>query len=270
MPWPQNPRPPTLTSINIYENRWQLMKSRRLYIYIYIYINLRKSKTLSIRASRIVWKLPTSVGSYENICKTKPPNIDFLEGRRPERQHVGKHKKCDCVCMHCCHIYDACATKNEKKSNFNKSLIFVRAFLCRFIRRSVHSAKLTSIRPRLRSSGREYVHPAENTSIRRHLAAEWTDFVEKLIRRMNRTPTAKPRSFGENLVHSAQTPSTLERNACIAYVHSAETYVHSANYVHSAPNEPKPEVLGIYNNRKNIFAYISKQPPGDNARWGYM
>ena len=143
------------------------------------------------------------------------------------------------------------ALQKWKVRNSTPIYIFLRIFLSRFIRRSVHSAKFTFIRLRIRSSGREYVHPAENTSIRRHLAAEWTDFVEKSVRRMNRNPTAKLRSFGENLVHSAKTASTLERNSCFAYVHSAETYVHSANYVHSAPNEPKPEALGIC-----VYIYI--------------
>ena len=61
---------------------------------------------------------------------------------------------------------------------------------------------------------------------------------------MDRNPTAKLRPFGECLVHSAKTASSFEQNACIAYVHSADTYVHSANYAHSAPNGPKPEALG--------------------------
>ena len=148
--------------MKIDDNSWKAVD----YIYIYTYINLRKSKTLSIRASRIVWKLPTSVGNYENIWKTKPPNIDFLEGRRPERQHVGKHKSCDCICMHCCHIYEACATK-MKKLKFHKSFHFFWSFslsvhsaLGPFGETYVHSAENTFIRPRIRSSGGEYVHSA--------------------------------------------------------------------------------------------------------------
>ena len=126
-------------------------------------------------------------------------------------------------------------------------------FLSRSTRRSVHSARITSIRRDLRPFGETYVHSAAFRSIRRKMLTEWTDFIEKLVCRVHRNSTAKLRPFGECLVHSAKTASTLEQNACIAYVHSADTYVHSANYVHSAPSGPRSEALGLRSTIQTVY-----------------
>ena len=128
-----------------------------------LYTNLRKSKTLSIRASRIIMKSSNICKKLEESMKNKASKHQFLGRSAAEAASTEVVIVFACIAA----ISTMPALQKRKKSKFHTSFNFFASFplsvhsaLGSFGETYVHSAENTFIRPRIRSSGGEYVHSA--------------------------------------------------------------------------------------------------------------
>ncbi len=110
----------------------------------------------------------------------------------------------------------------------------------RFIRRSVHSAKFQFIRRNsgpfggtpVHSAGFRSIRPPNGLNLLKITSAEWTELLSKL------------QSIRRNSGPFGKTYRTSHLKNIFYSVHSANSLVHSAQPVHSAPNGLNSEAQG--------------------------